>query len=615
MNFEKLKEDIESIIKSSNIDLIQENANTDGKSPMGMMGLFASTISKEYSKSFLDEEILAKFEDGFIHIHDFDYYATGTTTCCQIPLSELLERGFKVGECYMRPPKSIGSAMALASIIFQSNQNQQHGGQSYPNWDFDLALYAEKTYNKQLIKLTELFSNKELSELEELAYEETKKETMQAAEAFVHNANSMLSRNGMQVPFVSINFGLDTSKFGRLVTECTLQAQMNGLGDYSTPLFPILVFKLRTGINFEPTDPNYDLYRKSLECLSKRLFPNFQFLNPKFNSDGFIATDPSTHVATMGCRTRVFGDVDGKSNAVGRGNLSFTTLNLPMIAQESIENNQDFIEALDYYADLSIKQLLERLDYQKNMKRSSFKFLYQEGVWKGSNGCEMNEVVGDLLNTGTLSLGFIGLAESLVLLLGKHHGESEEAQKRGLEIIKFLRTKMDIASNDYQLNFSLLSTPAESYSGKSVDKFTKKYGVIEKVSDREFFTNSSHVPVYYDTTIKNKVEIESPYHELTNAGHILYVEVDGEVAKNLEALDDIVRIMDKNNAGYGSINHPVDFCSNCNYTSIIPDNCPKCNSDKIDRIRRITGYLVGDMEKWNNAKKSEETKRVKHGKN
>lgn len=615
MDIKKLNEQIEQILNSSNQDLINENANTDGQSPMGMMGLFASALSKEYALNLLADDVRTAFEDGFIHIHDFDYYLTGTTTCCQLPLGKMLETGFKVGDCYMRPPRSITSAMALSSILIQSNQNQQHGGQSYPNWDFDLAPYAELSYEKHKKALLAMDLDLSSDQIEKLADEKTKQETFQAAEAFVHNANSMLSRNGMQVPFVSINFGLDTSKFGRMVSEQTLLAQMAGLGDGSTPLFPILVFKLKKGINTEPNDPNYDIYRVALKCLSERLFPNFQFVDTPFNSQGFDIDDPSTHIATMGCRTRVYNDVTtGKSSGVGRGNLSFTTLNLPMIAQQA-GTEEAFWAELDFYTQLAIKQLLDRYEYQRLRRASSFKLLYDQGVWAGADLVGEDGLVGDAIKTGTLSVGFVGLAEALIILRGAHHGEDPQSQELGLKIIKHLSEAMNEAKDKYQLNFSLLATPAESYAGKALVKFKAKFGEVDRVTSYDFFTNSNHLPVYYQTTVKHKIETEAPYHAYTDAGHILYVELDGAASKNIQSLDDIVKYMMKNEVGYGSINHPIDRCRACNTHAIIEHECPKCGSTDISRIRRITGYLVGDMSKWNSAKYAEESKRVKHGKN
>lgn len=614
MNIKNLEKQIVEIIGAENQDLIQENANTDGKSPMGIMSLIASSTSKEYAMDMLEEDIREAFEQGYIHIHDFDFYLTGTTTCCQIPLGKVLKDGFNVGNCFMREPQTISSAMSLASILIQSNQNQQHGGQSFPHFDYDLARYAEKSFNRNKAQYEKLNLGLTEEQLVELAMNKTEEEAYQGAESFVHNANSMLTRNGMQVPFVSINFGLDTSIFGRMISRNILKAQLAGLGDGSTPLFPILVFKVKEGINLNPEDPNYDLYQLSLECLSQRLFPNFQFVDTPFNSVGFDAKDPSTHIATMGCRTRVFEDINGRNTVDGRGNLSFTTINLPMVAMDS-DGVESFYENLDKYLELASKQLLDRLEYQKSRLVSSFKMLYGEGLWAGSDEIDLNGEVGDVLNTGSLSVGFIGLAETLKILVGKHHGESEEAQKLGLEIISHMRAKMDQKAKENNLNFSLLATPAESYSGKSIAKFRAKFGEVKGVTDYDFFTNSNHVPVYYDISVKRKIEIEAPYHALTNAGHIMYVELDGEAKSNIDALDQVVRKMNDENVGYGSINHPLDRCRNCGLQAIINENCPNCLSTNISRIRRITGYLVGDMEKWNSAKRDEEKHRVKHGKN
>ncbi len=612
MNLDGLKRDMDDIVNSANQDLVNENANTDGKSPTGMMGLFASQASKAYSYNLLEEDVKEAFLDGYIHIHDFDYYATGTTTCCQLPLGQVLKEGFKVGECFMRQPKSIGAAMALAAIMIQSNQNQQHGGQSFPNWDYDLAPYAEMTYNSRIKYYQDLLPDLAIEEIEKLAYADAERETYQAAEAFVHNANSMLCRNGMQVPFVSINFGLDTSKFGKMITRQTLLAQKAGLGDGSTPIFPILVYKMKEGINFNPGEPNYDDYQLGLECLSKRLFPNFQFVDTPFNIKGFDHSDPNTHIATMGCRTRVFEDINGTPSPVGRGNLSFTTLNLPMIAKES-NNEDEFKENVAFYANMAMRQLYTRLLYQKSRKAYSFKILYGEGIWKNGKELDINDEIGDILDTGSLSVGYVGLAEALTLIKGKHHAECPESQKFGLEVISMLREMTDAKSAETKLNYSVLATPAESYCGNAQRKFRAKYGVVPGVSDHDFFTNSNHVPVWYNISAMDKIKIEAPYHALTNAGHIAYVEVDGAAAKNLEALDDVVKLMAKHDIGYGSINHPVDRCVECGHVDIIDENCPVCQSDEINRIRRITGYLVGGMDKWNSAKAKEESMRVKHG--
>ncbi len=619
-----LEKTIDKVINNTDRDISQENANTDGTSPMGIMGLVASEASREYNKKFLTQIELDAYEEGFIHIHDFDFYGTGTTTCCQIPLGDVLKRGFTVGECNIRPPQTIGSAMALASILLQANQNQQHGGQAYPNFDFDLAPYVQKSYDKILEKLNK-YGIKD-DKVQKIAEEEIEKEVYQACEAFIHNANSMLTRNGMQVPFVSVNFGLDTSYYGRLITKNMLKAQMAGLGDGATPIFPILIFKIKEGVNFNKGDKNYDLYELSLECLSKRLFPNFQFIDTPFNEIGFDLENPNTHIATMGCRTRIFEDVNGPRTPVGRGNLSFTSLNLPMIAQKSkiealrmLEDGDDlndltlecFNANLTYYGSISCLQLLKRYEYQKSRDASSFKLLYGDKTWSLDTG---QKHVGERLDSGSLALGYIGLAEALVILTGKHHGESEDSQKLGLNIIQSLNDITNLYRDCYKLNFSVIATPAEGLAGKSLRKFKEKYGHLDKVTDYDFFTNSNHVPVYYNISAADKIAIEGPYHALTLGGHISYIEVDGDTQNNLEALDDIVKLMFKHNVGYGSINTPVDRCRDCGFHQYIEDTCPMCGSANISRIRRITGYLVGDMDKWNSGKLAEEKNRVKHTK-
>lgn len=610
--FKKLYKGFEEVVNSSNQDLIQENANTDGKSPMGMMGIFASLGSKLYGEKLLEPSILKAFNDGYIHIHDYDMYTTGTTTCVQLPLAKILKDGFTVGGCYMREPKDIMTAGALSSIAIQSNQNNQHGGQSYASFDYDLAPYVEKTYHRQLAHLKKLVPQALECQLEKIALEETIEMAYQSMEAFIHNANSMLCRNGMQVPFVSLNLGTDTSVWGRIVSEQLMKAVQRGLGDGSTPIFPIIIFKIKDGINFKESDPNYDLYQLALETTSKRLFPNFAFIDAPFNLEHYKENNPSSEVAYMGCRTRVLADINGDATTIGRGNLSFTTLNLPLIAYES-KDLEDFYNSLDNYMDLICKQLYQRYLYQKSRQAGNFAFLYGQGVWKNGEYLDPNKPIGDALDTGTLSMGFVGLAECLVALLGEHHGDSKNAQHLGLEIVSYMKKRLDLETQKTHLNYTLLGTPAESYCGKALRKFKSKHGEITGISDREYFTNSFHIPVYYDITAFEKIEIESPYHELTNAGHITYVELDGVASKNVKALDQIVHKMYECGIGYGSINHPVDDCLACNYHGVINNECPICGEkEEISRIRRITGYLVGDMKRWNSAKLSEEKDRVKH---
>lgn len=609
----KLFEEFNEIAGNINQDLVQENANVDGKSPMGMMGLFASTSSKYFAiEKLLSQKAKQAYFDGYIHIHDLDFYATGTTTCVQIPLGKLLKDGFDTGHGHMREPKSITSAMALVSIIFQSNQNQQHGGQAMSNFDFDLAPYVYKSYlkNVQLLKNVQARCN-----IEEKAWELTEREVYQACEAFIHNSNSMHSRGGGQVPFISINYGLDTSKEGRMLVKNMLLATQKGLGNGETPIFPIQIFKVKDGINLKQNDINYDLFRLSLETTAKRLFPNYVFVDAPFNLQYYKETDPETHIATMGCRTRVLANVNGKATPVGRGNLSFTSINLPLIALESV-SIEDFFKKLDYYIDLASKQLYERYLYQSSKTPDNFKFLYGQGVWRDSETLNKDSNLKNVLRHGTLSIGFVGLAETLVALIGKHHGESDEAQKLGLEIVSFMRKKMDLLTDRTKLNYTLLATPAESYAGKALKITRKKHGIIKGVTDKEWFTNSNHIPVEYKINAINKIKKEAPYHALTNAGHITYIELAEDASKNIDALETYVKAMKENGIGYGSFNVPVDRCLQCGYNGVIYNECPKCHNHeerKIERIRRITGYLVGSMDKWNSSKRNEEKNRVKHG--
>lgn len=613
LTYSKLLDEFEEIVRSSNQDLIQENANVDGKSPMGMMGLFASTSAKFYAtQNLLSEDVKQAYLDGYIHIHDLDFYASGTTTCCQIPLGKLLKDGFDTGHGYMREPNSIMSAMSLASIILQSNQNQQHGGQAIANLDYDLAPYVKKTFDRNVELLRSVHAD---CNIENKAWELTERDTYQACEAFIHNANSMHSRGGGQVPFISVNYGLDTSKEGRTVVKNMLLATQKGLGNGETPIFPIQIFKVKDGINLKQGDVNYDLFRLSLETTAKRLFPNYVFVDAPFNLHYYKEEDPETHIATMGCRTRVIGNINGKETPVGRGNISFTSINLPLIALESV-GIDDFFSKLNQYIDLASKQLYERYLYQAEKMAVNFKFLYSQGVWCDGEKLHPNDKLQEILKQGTLSVGYVGLAETLVALIGEHHGESEEAQALGVKIVTFMRDKMDSTTKTTGLNYTLLATPAESYAGKALKITRKKYGVISGVTDKGWFTNSNHVPVEFKINAINKIKKEAPYHALTNAGHITYVELAEDTSKNVDALETYVIAMKENGIGYGSFNVPVDRCIECGYLGVIYNECPKCgNHDEqaIERIRRITGYLVGSLDKWNSSKRLEEQNRVKHG--
>lgn len=970
---EDIKQHYDEIINASNQDLVQENANTDGKSPMGIVSLFASVGSKAYTvDNLLSEDVKQAYEGGYIHIHDLDFYATGTTTCCQIPLGKVLKGGFNTGHGHMREPNNIMSAMALTSIILQANQNMQHGGQAIHALDYDLAPYVRKTYENNLRMLEGLNYG---GNSEEKAWELTERETYQACEAFIHNSNSMHSRGGSQVPFISVNYGTDTSKEGRIIIKQLLLATQAGLGGGETPVFPIQVMKMKDGVNLVKGDPNYDLFRLALETTAKRLFPNYVFIdapqniqyydgtpeseissmgcvdgdeiityrrdgwlyvepfekaykqlarsfgettegstkfvalsgveiydtrsggfvecriilkNPdkgdwkliKFSNgrtllatedhplptdrgrlfvsdmvvgekvpitfnqyaedyydygldkawlDGLLICDssyssgnirislgldekdvvdnavqglkevyginsetikqvrgdkgvyydvvskgscisvrdyleqifegvrkkdrsiphelfnskregrlaflagmidadghvkdvkksprvelgstnkklalqqmaliqslgiaaktylnkyssehgryrykvefymteelngfvrskkkssvfqskttsvktpdkaevveiidvgyrgkPSYDVTTSSdtfdvsgivshnCRTRTISNVNGKETPLGRGNLSFTTINLPLLAVES-KGVPDFFDKLDHYIDTASKQLYERFLFQSKKTAANFKFLYGQGLWEGGEYLEANDELGEILRQGTLSVGYVGLAETLTALTGKHHGESEESQELGLSIIEHMRNKMDEETERTGLNYTLLASPAESYAGKALKFVRKKHGVIPGVTDKEWFTNSNHVPVEYEIAAHKKIAIEAPYHNLTNAGHITYVELREDASKNINALETLVHAMKDNGIGYGSFNVPVDRCVKCRYNGVIYNECPKCGNEdetKIERIRRITGYLVGSLSQWNTAKQAEETNRVKHG--
>lgn len=611
----KLLESFDEITHTSNPDLLQENANMDGRSPMGQMSKFGSESSKFFAReNLISESVKQAVDENYIHIHDFDYMTMGTTTCCQIPLGQLLKDGFNTGHGFIRPPRGIRSALALASIILQSNQNMQHGGQAYPMFDYDLAPYVKLTFEKHKKRLHSYKTTYTDEEITKIAWDETDRAVYQACEAFIHNSNSMHSRGGSQVPFISINYGTDTSPEGRMIIKNILLATKSGLGNGETPIFPIQIFKMKKGINFEKEEPNYDLYQLALETTAKRLFPNFSFIDAPFNFKYYDGS-PESEVAYMGCRTRVMANRHGAEHSVGRGNLSFTSINLVKIALTSHYNEETFFNQLGLYCDLTIKQLYDRYVFQGKKIARDFSFLYSQGIWRGSETIQPSDVLKDVLKQGTLSLGFIGLAEALKALIGMHHGESDEAYELGYRIIEFMKKKADKAAEQYDLNFSLIATPAEGLSGKFTKRDQKEFGKIEGVTDRSFYTNSFHIPVYYQLKAIDKIAKEGPFHKLCNAGHITYIECDGNMIHNTKALDQLVKKMFTSGIGYGSINHPVDRCRKCNYAGIIDNECPSCHTEDEDhfiRIRRITGYLVGDMSKWNSAKKAEEKNRVKH---
>ena len=642
---------------SEDSDVKRSNANVDGNSAMGKMLQFGAEGSKIFAKTILMKPEYAKaHDDGEIHVHDLDFYATGTLTCCQTdPLQLFADGGFNTGHGHLRTPNSIGSYGALAAIILQANQNEQHGGQSIPNFDYAMAPGVNKSFRKALnraIRQYNRFSgNKELTvkipenleygdekalkklklpaDIIESANEDVERQTFQAMEGFIHNLNTMHRRAGAQVPFTSINFGTDVTPAGRLVSKCLLEATEDGLGHGETPIFPISIFKVKEGVNYNPEDPNYDLFKKSMEVSAKRLFPNFVFIDAPFNLKDYKPGDYRTEIATMGCRTRVFGSIFPESNgiATGRGNLSFTTINLVRLGikhgialgERKEADWSGFYKELDEKMDLVAGELLERYEFQANQHVRNFPFLMGEGNWFGSEKLGWNDTLRDVIKHGTLSIGFIGLAECLVAMTGKHHGEDEESRELGLDIITHMREKCDAYSKKYKLNFTLLATPAEGLAGRFTKIDRKEYGAIEGVNTRDYYTNSFHVPVYYPIGAFEKIEIEAPYHALCNAGHITYIELDGDPSDNIEAFEAVIRKMKESGIGYGSVNHPVDRDPVCGYSGIIEgDRCPSCGRIEsegnvpFERLRRITGYLVGSLERWNDGKKAEEHDRVKH---
>ena len=604
-------------------DLKRENGNIDGDTPMGaMLQQGANTAKEYYLDVMIDPEIAKLHREGWIHIHDLDFYGW-TTTCTQIDLLTLFADGFNTGHGHLREPKSIGSYAALAAIAVQSNQNDQHGGQSIVNFDYAMAKGVRLSYEKHLAEANKIVSEfgdaKVLTTwAKDYAMEHTKRDTYQAMEGFVHNLNTMHSRAGAQVPFSSINYGMDTSWEGRLAMEQLLLATEAGLGNGETPIFPIQIFRVKEGVNYNPEDPNYDLFKLAIRVSAKRLFPNFAFIDAPFNLQFYDPERPETQVAYMGCRTRVLGNVYDPERQIsnGRGNLSFTTINLPRLAIEAKGDEEKFFDLLSNMLEHVMKQLLDRFEVQKKRRVRNFPFLMGEGVWIDSDTLGADDQIGEVLKHGTLSIGFIGLAEALKALVGKHHGEDDEAQELGKFIVSFIRSYCDHKSEELGMNVTCLATPAESLSGRFVRIDKKRYGEIEGVTDRDYYTNSFHVPVYYPISIAEKIRLEAPYHALTNAGHISYVEMDGDVSKNLEAFEKVIRLMKESGIGYGSINHPVDRDPVCGYNGIIGDTCPGCGRTEeeggFERIRRITGYLVGTLDRFNNAKRAEEHDRVKH---
>jgi len=658
---------------AAEVDNKRENANINADTAMGTMLKYGSEGSKQFYQMFvLKPEHAKAHREGDIHIHDLDFY-TLTTTCCQISLSKLFKGGFSTGHGFLREPNDIQSYAALACIAIQSNQNDQHGGQSVPDFDYAMSDGVRKTYRKlywtnlgklidmkydvdgsvdkvkmigqtimenydvypvmddnngyrekEFIYLKELVDEEEIEKLQlravKYAHKEVRRATYQAMEAFVHNLNTMHSRAGAQVPFTSINYGTDLSSEGRLVSENVMLSMEAGLGNGETPIFPINIFKVKEGVNYNPEDPNYDLFKLACRVSAKRLFPNFSFLDAPYNLAMYKEGDHNTEVAYMGCRTRVMANAYDKNQQVtaGRGNLSFTSINLPRLAIKAHGNIDIFFEQLDHMMDLCIDQLMERYKIQAKKHVYNFPFLMGQGVWLDSDKLKEDDEVGEVLKHGTLSVGFIGLAETLVALTGEHHGQSEAAQNLGLEIIGYMRKRMDEATRQTGFNYTLLATPAEGLSGRFVRMDKERYGEIPGVTDRDYYTNSFHIPVYYNISAFDKIKKEAPYHALTNAGHISYIELDGDPLKNLDAFEQVIRCMKESGIGYGSVNHPVDRDPVCGYTGIIDNECPHCGrheddgEPKFERIRRITGYLVGTLDRFNDAKTAEVKDRVKH---
>lgn len=647
----KTYEDL-TFVSAAESDIKRENANIDGDTAMGTMLKYGSEGAKQFNEMYvLDPAHSEAHIKGDIHIHDLDFL-TLTTTCCQIDLLKLFHGGFSTGHGFLREPNDIASYAALACIAIQSNQNDQHGGQSIPNFDYAMAEGVKKTFKRMYIQnlakailysyentdyneilgtlkdvadkiekeyglypalnnnydykskeweiLAPKFDNRftELQdEAEKIAEAETDRAAYQAMEALIHNLNTMNSRAGAQNPFSSINYGTDTSPEGRMVTRNVMLATESGLGNGETPIFPIHIFKVKEGVNYNEGEPNYDLFKLAMRVSAKRMFPNFSFIDAPFNLQFYKEGDYNTEIAYMGCRTRVIGNTYDKSREIvtGRGNLSFTTINLPRIGIEAGKNIEVFFKKLDDMMEMVFEQLLQRFKIQCQKRVKNFPFLMGQGVWIDSEKLSANDNISEILKHGTLSVGFIGLAECLVALIGVHHGESEEAQRLGLEIVSHMREKVDIQCQKTGLNFSLLATPAEGLSGRFIAIDKKRYGEISGITDKDYYTNSFHVPVYYNISAFKKIRLEAPYHAMTNGGHISYVELDGDPLKNLEAFEQIVRYMKEQGIGYGAINHPIDRDPCCGFTGIIDDECPMCHRRedeiKLERIERPVRFL------------------------
>ena len=634
-----------SIVNAKNNDITRENANMNADTPAGMMMKFASETTKPFVDDYLlSEESRDAVMHNYLHIHDKDYYPTKSLTCVQHPLDIILQHGFTAGHGSSRPAKRIETAAVLACISLETCQNEMHGGQAIPAFDFYLAPYVRMSYQEEVKNLEKLtgedlkdlydapiddYEEKPLeglegkARLEQHAINKTVNRVHQAMEAFIHNMNTIHSRGGNQVVFSSINYGTDTSAEGRCIMREILLSTYDGVGNGETAIFPIQIWKKKRGVNYLPEDRNYDLYQLACKVTARRFFPNFLNLDATFNqNEKWRADDPERYkweIATMGCRTRVFEDRWGEKTSIARGNLSFSTINIVKLAIEcmGIENKQQridmFFAKLDNLLDITAKQLDERFQFQKTAMAKQFPLLMKY-LWVGADKLEPTDTIESVINHGTLGIGFIGLAECLKALIGKHHGESEEAQELGLKIVTYMRDRANEFSEQYHHNYSVLATPAEGLSGKFTKKDRKEFGIIPGVTDRDYYTNSNHVPVYYKCTALKKAQVEAPYHDLTRGGHIFYVEMDGDATHNPSVIASVVDMMDKYNMGYGSVNHNRNRCLDCGYENADAnlEVCPKCGSHHIDKLQRITGYLVGTTDRWNSGKLAELHDRVTH---
>ena len=633
------------IINIKSNDITRENANMNADTPAGMMMKFASETTKPFVDDYLlSEPVREAVAKNYLHIHDKDYYPTKSLTCVQHPLDRILEHGFSAGHGESRPAKRIETASILGCISLETAQNEMHGGQAIPAFDFYLAPFVRKSYIEEVKTLEEL-SGQDLKHLYEAPIEDylnrpleglagdarfiqhainrTVSRVHQSMEAFIHNMNTIHSRGGNQVVFSSINYGTDTSAEGRCIIRELLKSTYRGVGNGETAIFPIQIWKKKRGVSYLPTDRNYDLYQLACQVTARRFFPNFLNLDATFNQhEDWRADDPQRYryeVATMGCRTRVFENRFGEKTSIGRGNLSFSTINIVRLAIEcrQVKDEADrialFFSKLDQMLELTARQLHERLEFQKTAFAKQFPLL-MSSLWIGCEKLKSNDTIASVINQGTLGIGFIGLAECLVALTGKHHGESETSQQLGLKIVTYMRDRANQFSEQYQHNYSILATPAEGLSGRFTRRDRKQFGLIPGVTDRTYYTNSNHVPVYYKCSARHKAEVEAPYHDLTRGGHIFYVEMDGDATHNPEAIMRVVDMMDKYNIGYGSVNHNRNRCLDCGYENAEAhlEVCPKCGSSHIDRLQRITGYLVGTTDRWNQAKLAELNDRVTH---